>query len=337
MNSITSLVWQHLPTDRKSAPNNGVYICCPMCLSRGESRNDTRFRGGFTPHGDGFIYHCHNCGYATQYEEGGRVGKNLMRFLTTIGIPSKEIPIQLRLLPPGEKLNKAIKIEVPDVAIDFDEMKLPDGCRPFDYWVDDVEDTPALFLQAFEYLAERGEAVFNGWKYYWTDKWDYKNNRRIIIPFYHNGKIVGFTGRRFDDNVGISKYWMKKPEDYMFNQDKLQNDDELIILVEGPLDAIAIKGVAVLGNHLSDKQLNLLRASKKRIILVPDRNKAGAILLDQAMDEGWEIAIPGWDRGIDDVANATKKYGRLYTLESILEAATTNKIKIKIHFGLSRI
>jgi hypothetical protein len=95
----------------------------------GEPRNDTKFRGGFTPDVNGFIYHCYNCGFATRYDEGTRIGKKLMKFMAGLGIPSKKIPIQLRLLPSGQKINKIIPINevIPDVAIDFDEMPLPTG------------------------------------------------------------------------------------------------------------------------------------------------------------------------------------------------------------------
>ncbi|KKL58725.1 hypothetical protein LCGC14_2222500, partial [marine sediment metagenome] len=204
-NLILDLIIQHLPTKKKTNASGGWYICCKMCTSRGQSRNDTRFRGGFTPKPDGsFLYHCHNCGFATRHSTNGRVSKNLMNFMVAIGIDSKQIPIALRLLPSDQKLETVIDIDVPEVAIDFDEIKLPRQIHTFDYWVEG-DEIPEMFLKAFEYLASRGEAVFNGWNYYWSDDIKFSMNQRIVIPFYHNGKIVGYTARRFTDNEKLSK------------------------------------------------------------------------------------------------------------------------------------
>lgn len=336
--NLTDLVIQHLPIKRKSNPRGGHYFNCVMCTSMGESRNDTKMRCGFTPQPDrGFLVHCHNCGYATGWEYNGRVSKNLMKFLTKLGVDSKKIPIRLRLLQQNERVAEAkIEIEPHDVVIEFKTVDLPEGAYSFESWVED-DDPPSLFYDAFDYLANRGSPVFDGWNYFWTEDTYYNWNKRIIIPFYHNGKIVGYTGRRFTNTQRISKYFSQQPEHFLFNQDKLEGDTETIILVEGVFDAISIKGVATLGNTLTKKQINLLKLSKKRIILVPDRNKAGRKLLEQAIDQNWEISIPDWDRGVIDCANATKRYSRLYTLESIYKFATNNAMKSRIRFEAARI
>ena len=327
---LTDLVQQHLPSKRKTSAT-GIYICCPMCTTMGEARNDTKFRSGFTVNPDqGFIFHCYNCNFSTKWEMNGRVSKNLMKFLTKIGIPSKQIPIKLRLLGHDEKV-ESVKIEddTPDVAIEFDEVKLPDNCRLFEDWSGD-KHPPELFYKALEYLITRGDPVVKGWKYYWTSNTYFSWNQRVIIPFYHHGKIVGYTGRTFTDNPKLSKYYSRQPEDFMFNQDKLEGDLDTIMLVEGVFDAIAIKGVDILGNTLTQKQINLLNISKKRIILVPDRNEAGRRLLDQVLDQGWEISIPKlWmdDKKVRDCASSTKRYGRIVTLEQIIKSATKNMQK----------
>lgn len=336
--NLTDLAIQHLPIKRKSNPRGGYYICCPMCLSMGESRNDTKFRGGFTPQPDqGFIYHCHNCHFATGWSWNGRVSKNLMKFLTKLGVDSKKVPIRLRLLQQNERAPEAtIEIETYDVAMEFKTVELPAGAYSFESWVED-DDPPGLFYDAFDYLANRGAPVFDGWNYFWTEDKYYNWNKRIIIPFYHNGKIVGYTGRRFINSKKISKYFSQQPEHFLFNQDKLEGDAETIILVEGVFDAISIKGVATLGNILTKKQINLLNLSKKRIILVPDRNKAGRKLLEQAIGQNWEVSIPDWDRGVIDCANATKRYGKLFTLESIYKSAMNNAMKSRLRFEIARI
>ena len=141
----------------------------------------------------------------------------------------------------------------------------------------------------------------------------------------------------------MRRYYSQKPEDYMINQDLLENDDiDTILLVEGAFDANSIDGVGVMKNNLSEKQINLLKWSGKRIILIPDRNRAGGKLVDQCIDNDFEVSIPDWDREVDDCAEATKRYGKLFTVEGIMENAQSfvglSKLQIKTRlskFGLS--
>jgi hypothetical protein len=328
---LTQLVQQYLPNDRKTT-SNGFSINCPMCVSMGERRPDTKHRGGFRINPDsGWTYHCFNCGHKNMWKSGGPIGKNLMYFLTTIGIPAKQIPIKLRLLRPSEQMTVKIEEDAPlDVAIGFDEVSLPPGSRSFESWAED-DDPPSLFFDAFNYMAGRGEAVFNGATYYWTPDTNYGINQRVIIPFYYQGKMVGYTARVFTGNTKLRKYYSNQPSDYMYNQELLEGDREIVFLIEGILDAVSIKGVGVLGNNLSAKQINLLKWSNKRIILVPDRNKAGERLLNQVIKLGWEAAVitTEWGSNVDDCAKATSRFGKLYVLETILNTATKNKIKVE--------
>ena len=56
---LTQLVDQYLSPDRKASAT-GFYVNCPMCVRQGETRPDSKHRGGFTINADGgFIYHCH--------------------------------------------------------------------------------------------------------------------------------------------------------------------------------------------------------------------------------------------------------------------------------------
>jgi DNA primase len=161
-----------------------------------------------------------------------------------------------------------------------------------------------------------------------------KWNRRVIIPFYHHGKIVGYTGRKFNQGDPIPKYFSNQPEHFMYNQDQLESDDtQPVFIMEGILDAISIGGVATLKNNLTPRQMNLMERTNRRKILIPDRNRAGERLLNRALEQGWEVSIPDWDR-VDDVASATKKYGKLYTMYSIMEFATDDPVKIRTRFNI---
>ena len=53
-------------------------------------------------------------------------------------------------------------------------------------------------------------------------------------------------------------------------------------------------------------------------------------MLKSAVDNGWSASLPPWGDDVKDVADAVKKYGRLYVLATILHYRTDNKLKIQV-------
>ena len=53
-------------------------------------------------------------------------------------------------------------------------------------------------------------------------------------------------------------------------------------------------------------------------------------LINQAIEFGWSVAFPEWDEKVEDVADAVLKYGRLFTMQSILKSTEKNKLKIDL-------
>jgi DNA primase len=100
--------------------------------------------------------------------------------------------------------------------------------------------------------------------------------------------------------------------------------------VEGQFDAIAIDGVAIMTNEPNDAQIARLQALGREIICVPDRDRPGAMMLKTAIDNGWSASLPPWGDDIKDVAEAVKKYGRLYVLTAILHYRVHGEIKINL-------
>ena len=74
----------------------------------------------------------------------------------------------------------------------------------------------------------------------------------------------------------------------------------------------------------------MLNRLQKQIIVVPDRDKAGSKLVEQAIDYGWSVSLPEWNQEINDVGDAVSKYGRLYALHSIVTAAEESPLKIRL-------
>ena len=117
---------------------------------------------------------------------------------------------------------------------------------------------------------------------------------------------------------------------YVFNIDKfVDTDREFVVVVEGVFDAILIDGISVLGNGVTAEQAHLIDKLNKRIILCPDRDKAGKELIDKAIELGWEVSFP-WSADCKDAPDAVNKYGRLLTLASIVKHASDNKIKNQV-------
>ena len=116
----------------------------------------------------------------------------------------------------------------------------------------------------------------------------------------------------------------------MYGLDEQNFNKVFCIVVEGPVDAIHIDGCAIGGSEINDQQAMLINKLGKDIIVVPDRDKAGSKLVEQAIENGWGVSLPSWDIDINDVGDAVDKYGRLYTLYSIANAAETSPLKIRL-------
>ena len=104
----------------------------------------------------------------------------------------------------------------------------------------------------------------------------------------------------------------------------------MCILTEGIFDALAIDGVAVMHDDISNEQAQLLSTLNKSIIVVPDQDKTGLKMCDRALELGYQVSLPDWDKEVKDVNDAVVKYGKLPTLLSILQSATNSKIKIEL-------
>jgi DNA primase len=154
-------------------------------------------------------------------------------------------------------------------------------------------------------------------------------NKRVIIPFTWRNEIIGYTSRTFDDTVK-PKYHNSHEPNYVFNVDKQLKDAKFVIVVEGPFDAMAVDGVAILGNECSEIQADIIDSLGREVIVVPDADKAGARLVDKALEYGWSISMPIWQETCKDVSEAVVKYGKLFVIKSILSAKQSNKLKIEL-------
>ena len=325
MEQIREILWNLLPPDRKTTPSGWLSVNAPCCHHRGEKR-DTKMRGGVKLDQDtNFAYHCFNCGFKCGYSAGHGLSKNTKVFFKWLGLPDSDIArlalLAMKLKDDTIQKNRPTKI----VKFNLDTVELPTRSRPILEWIEDDHGNIDKIVKIVEYLDNRGMDL--GWyDWHWSPSAGYAD--RVLIPFYHDGKVVGYTGRKITD--GKPKYLSKSQPGYVFNIDKQTHDKKYVIVTEGQFDAIAIDGVAIMHNEPNETQCTRINNLNKTVIVVPDRDKAGAKLIKCALHNNWSISTPPWEESIKDVADAVKKYGRIYTLYSILHYHTSNKIKIEL-------
>lgn len=221
------------------------------------------------------------------------------------------------------KLKDNQPISKKELSLTLEERTLPDDCLPVLDWINEGA-TDIELINVIEYILSRGMTL-DDYPWHWSPSNGYRD--RVILPFYNDGKIVGWTGRKITD--GKPKYLTDAQPGYVFNLDRQQNDRAFVIVVEGQFDAIAVDGVAIMHNEPNEAQCARINALGKQVIIVPDRDRAGAKIIKSAIENKWSVSIPPWN-DVKDVADAMLKYGKLYTLFTILHYRETNEIKIQL-------
>ncbi len=325
--SVLDLYLNVLPSYKRAA-NGWLNFNCPAC-------GDQRDRGSFlvTPSG-GFRYHCFNggCDYNTQptgWEPEGGLGGRPRKLYTLLGGQIRDLPLDA-IFKQETKFNRKGVAQGGDEASAvyyFERMELPaDSVNLLD--PGDYLENPK-YIQVLDYICGRSETFLSLHEFYWSPEFP----TFLIVPYIHNGTIVGYLAR---NTVKDSKTRMfqKCHPDYLFNQHILSQDNQWVTLSEGVIDGIALSGVSSRGTALTPKQELLLNLSGKEIIVIPDQQPDGVSLVDYAEKNDWWVASPVWDRDIKDAAKALNSYGMLYTIESVIASAHKNYLKAKTSIRL---
>lgn len=331
LDSIQKEVQRLLPTKRKTNASSGwVSFNAPCCVHNGETA-DTRGRGGIMMNSNGSVsYHCFNCQFKASYTPGRHLPYKFRKLLSWFGADDGLIKrlvidaIRIKELVAPETLKEEHHEE-----ITFKARPLPDEAKNIQSLAVFYLDTaPVDFYNAIEYLDSRRADIVK-YDFYWTPERQYNLNKRIIVPLTWKHDIIGYTARDVTGKVS-PKYHASIEPNYVFNVDRQLADSKFVIVVEGPFDAMAIDGVAILGNECSEIQADIIDSLGKEVILVPDSDKSGASLIDNAIEYGWNVSFPIWFDTCKDVSKAVEKYGKLFVLKSIIEGKETNKLKIEL-------
>ena len=320
MSIVSDTLLLFLPPKRKTTPSGWISFDAPCCIHNGETR-DERQRGGVIQEGETVSYHCFNCGYKTAWQPGRNLTYKMRQLMNWLGIPDDIInKLALDVL----RLNEGVEVSSRNIDLpEFASVPLPEDSVLIQ---DDPCDVSEQLTQVKDYMSSRKLWLDEGYEYYWSSKLGYRD--RLIIPFKYEGRIVGWTARTVKDSK--AKYLSESQPGYVFGLDEQRPQKIYCVVVEGPIDAIHIEGCALLGSEINDQQALLLNRLNKEVVVLPDRDKAGKKLVEQAIDQGWSVSMPEWKSGIKDVGDAVLEYGKIYTLYSIISAAESSPLKIRL-------
>ena len=307
----------NLPGKVKKSSSGWQSFNAPCCVHNGETQ-DKRGRGGIILNGEAISYNCFNCGYKTGWQPGRPLSRKLRQLMDWLSTPESDIK---RLVLTAIQL-KETAIEqnlIPEeIEFTFEKKDFPEQSSPL------ASDNKLIL----EYLHKRGLDE-NDYPYYWTPITETKFDRRVIIPFFWQDEIVGYTARLAVR--GNPKYFTSTPAGYVFNMDRQTEDRKFVIVTEGPFDAIAIDGVAILGSDIGDAQVDLIESLNRQVIMVPDNDSAGNKLITQAMKYNWDVSFPTWYDTCKDINEAVLNYGKVFTLKNILDNVQSTRLKIQLH------
>jgi hypothetical protein len=213
-------------------------------------------------------------------------------------------------------------------------VNLPDEAQPLAEWaIQGCQDR--WFRAVVRHLGSRGDVAIDATTYYWTPSTFRHLNRYLIIPCYQDYRVVGWTARSVDDK--LPRYLKSLPANYLFNAQFLTwPKRQYVFIVEGVFDALVLDGVGLLGGSLNDRQISWIKRTDKQPVVVPDRDTAGGYLIEIAIQQQWPVATPyfgrhqWWDADVKDAAEAVKRYGKQYTVQSILATQCTHAGEIRL-------
>lgn len=321
-NPLENLLRQHLPIT-KNTKGGWEKFDAPCCTHNGEGR-DKRSRGNIIFSSSGISYNCYNCQYRASWKGGSPiVGKKMSNLLSWLGASSDEIrdmKVQMRSKFQGNEKAYKDEYRVTYVNFDFPEMDLPKGAKSLDYYLkNESPETPFCqdLCDVFVYMSNRGSHILEK-GFYWSPEPKYR--RQIIIPFYWEDKIVGYTLRNIDKDASV-RYLNYKPKNYLFNTEYIKDRHDYIIVVEGVLDAVAINAVGLLGASVTEEQACWLNQQGKKIIIYGDNDRNGEKLKYVARRHGWFFVseLKG-EKRCKDAAELSKEYGAACAVAKILDA-----------------
>lgn len=234
----------------------------------------------------------------------------------------------------SERINQNQTQEEAGAVTSFPQIGLPGPSFPLMLALDRFGDKVApvvsyLYGRGDFYLYEDHESRF------W---WSSDHPTKLLMPFFHyRGNVVGYLMRDIYQ-TGPQRFQQKSAPDYLFNQHLLRSlPGNHVLVMESPMSAIPLKGLATRSARITSKQRALLKSSGKKPILIPDYHENDwESYLNVAEEENWLVSAPLWT--YKDIGEAMQDMGCLCALKIIMEEATVDygRAKNKIQFGMKK-
>ncbi len=309
-----------LPPRAKHSPSGWTSFNAPCCQHRGHSP-DTRKRAGVRFDGNSVVYNCFNCKFSTGWQPGAPFGEKMKTLSRWLG--ASEDTIKELVFEAMKTESEDYKPNLQETKLEFTDKELPEDALPIREWANRSSALITDLGPVVEYIVDRGFDPASD-DFYWSPAPGYID--RVIVPFRWQGRIVGNTARKVRD--GKPKYLSDQHPHFVFNFDKQTEDQKYIFVCEGPFDALAIGGVALLTNEIAEQQSRIINSLGAEVIVIPDQDRAGLVLFDRAAELNWSVAMPNWDDDVKDVADAVQRYGKLFVTVDAIKTAQKGEIKI---------
>ena len=183
----------------------------------------------------------------------------------------------------------------------------------------------------------------------------YKRDNNVVVDRFINrlmftlkdvkGRVIGFTGRKLDDNLDVAKYintnenivYSKGNNLYGIDIAKNYSRDEMII-VEGNMDAISLHQrdirnvVASMGTALTEKQARLILRYTKNVKIAYDSDAAGEEATIRGLDIlsklGADVRVVKYE-GAKDPDEYIIKYGKESFLKQVKKSISLFEFKLE--------
>lgn len=324
MDTIEDIVRGYVPLLYGESAKGWHAVYCEVC---GDGTHSKGPRGGWLFTEESCFYNCFNCAIDGNFDPNREIphSKEMWNILRAFGIPKNDISAllttKLKDTKLGIKRRPKIHLPIIDIPDYFKLLTEFDDDNPLAAEARDVlwdrynmtQDDFPFFLSTGETKSKDTEDIFLA-----------RNLLpRIIIPAY-NGKNLMYWQARLFFGENNKKYISASVEDsnsvmYGLNHLHIENpEDNPLYITEGFFDSWHVNGIAVIANNLKSGKIELLSRSKRPKIVIPDYNKDGMHLADNAIAEGWGVALPETLPCVD-LCKAIKTFGKLYVLKSVAD------------------
>jgi hypothetical protein len=173
-----------------------------LCHLRGHGR-DTRGRFGIKFDNDSISANCFNCGFGCHWSEGEMLSTSFKFLLTSVGADENLLKsIEFEIYRNKHNLNSSTPEDIANREAKYRSLftkwsskELPTNSLPLVTWLEAGCDDTNLLTVA-DYTVSRG--IYNLNNLYWCPEEKHEMNKRLIVPYYYKGRLVGIPqGTRY--------------------------------------------------------------------------------------------------------------------------------------------